>query len=205
MKSTKIFVSALTAMLLGLGAANATDWKSALSGLGSVVKETVAQNTTITVASLEGTWTTSGPAVVLKSDNLLSQVSGSAVTTAVEKKIKPYYKKLGLLNSTMKIASDGSFTLTLKKVPVSGTLTQQSDGSFKMQLLSKLSKLSGKDSSFTVYIQKSGNEIAMTMDAKKLLTLFEAVSSKADLKTLNTITSLLDKYDNICVGYRLTK
>ena len=193
------------AIAMGLGIANAKDWKNVLSSVANVAKETISQNTTVSLSDLEGTWTASSPAVVFKSSNLLQQAGGAAVTTSIEKKLKTYYKKLGLLNSTIKIASDGSFTMTLKKIPVTGTLTANSDGTFKLQLLSKLSSLSKSDKSMTVYIQKSGSEMSMTMDVKKLVNILEAIGSKTDLKTLNTITSLLSKYDGICVGFRYTK
>lgn len=75
-----------------MASAEAQDLKDLLNGLGDVVKETVAQNKTVTVAELKGTWKTTGPALVLKSGNIAQQAGGSAMTTAAEAKLKPYYK-----------------------------------------------------------------------------------------------------------------
>lgn len=185
--------------------AKAQNLQDLLSGLGNVVKETVAQNKKVTVAELEGSWTTTGPALVLKSGNIAEQAGGSAMTTAAEKKLKPYYKKLGLLNTKCTFDANGNFTMTLKKLPVKGTLTQQSDGTFKLQLLSTVSGLSKNDHSMTVYIQKVGNEMSISMDVKKLVSIASAIASKADLKTINTISALFAKYDNICLGFRMKK
>lgn len=181
--------------------------KNLLSGLGDVAKETISQTTSksLTVEDLEGTWKVSSPAVSFKSDNLLQQAGGAAVTSSIEKKLKKYYKSLGLLSGTMTIQSDGSFVMKLKNIPISGTLTKASDGTFKMQLLSKLASLSSKDRSMTVYITKSGNEMSLTMDAKKLIKIFTAVASKAGSSTLSSVTSLLESYDEICIGYRYKK
>ena len=96
-KVAKIFVCGLAMTAVCMASAEAQDLKDLLNGLGDVVKETVAQNKTVTVAELKGTWKTTGPALVLKSGNIAQQAGGSAMTTAAEAKLKPYYKKLGLL------------------------------------------------------------------------------------------------------------
>ena len=99
-KVAKIFVCGLAMTAVCMASAEAQDLKDLLNGLGDVVKETVAQNKTVTVAELKGTWKTTGPALVLKSGNIAQQAGGSAMTTAAEAKLKPYYKKVGLLNTS---------------------------------------------------------------------------------------------------------
>lgn len=65
-KVAKIFVCGLAMTAVCMASAEAQDLKDLLNGLGDVVKETVAQNKTVTVAELKGTWKTTGPALVLK-------------------------------------------------------------------------------------------------------------------------------------------
>lgn len=43
------------------------------------------------------------------------------------------------------------------------------------------------------------------MDVKKLMTIVQAVAKKGDLKTINTVTSMLSNYDHICIGFRMKK
>lgn len=69
--------------------------------------------------------------MVLKSGNIAQQAGGSAMTTAAESKLKPYYKKVGLLNTSCVFDSEGNFTLTVKKAPIKGKLTANSDVTFK--------------------------------------------------------------------------
>ena len=189
-KVAKIFVCGLAMTAVCMASAEAQDLKDLLNGLGDVVKETVAQNKTVTVAELKGTWKTTGPALVLKSGNIAQQAGGSAMTTAAEAKLKPYYKKLGLLNTSCVFDSEGNFTLTVKKAPIKGKLTANSDGTFKMQLLSTIAGLTNDEHSMTVYVQKVGNEMSISMDVKKLMTIVQAVAKKGDLKTINTVTSI---------------
>lgn len=193
-KVAKIFVCGLAMTAVCMASAEAQDLKDLLNGLGDVVKETVAQNKTVTVAELKGTWKTTGPALVLKSGNIAQQAGGSAMTTAAEAKLKPYYKKVGLLNTSCVFDSEGNFTLTVKKAPIKGKLTANSDGTFKMQLLSTIAGLTNDEHSMTVYVQKVGNEMSISMDVKKLMTIVQAVAKKGDLKTINTVTSMLSNY-----------
>lgn len=127
------------------------------------------------------------------------------MTTAAEAKLKPYYKKVGLLNTSCVFDSKGNFTLTVKKAPIKGKLTANSDGTFKMQLLSTIAGLTNDEHSMTVYVQKVGNEMSISMDVKKLMTIVQAVAKKGDLKTINTVTSMLSNYDHICIGFRMKK
>ena len=172
-KVAKIFVCGLAMTAVCMASAEAQDLKDLLNGLGDVVKETVAQNKTVTVAELKGTWKTTGPALVLKSGNIAQQAGGSAMTTAAEAKLKPYYKKLGLLNTSCVFDPEGNFTLTVKKAPIKGKLTANSDGTFKMQLLSTIAGLTNDEHSMTVYVQKVGNEMSISMDVKKLMTIVQ--------------------------------
>ena len=80
-KVAKIFVCGLAMTAVCMASAEAQDLKDLLNGLGDVVKETVAQNKTVTVAELKGTWKTTGPALVLKSGNIAQQAGGSAMTS----------------------------------------------------------------------------------------------------------------------------
>lgn len=110
---------------------------------------------------------------------------------------------MGLLNTSCVFDSEGNFTLTVKKAPIKGKLTANSDGTFKMQLLSTIAGLTNDEHSMTVYVQKVGNEMSISMDVKKLMTIVQAVAKKGDLKTINTVTSMLSNYDHICIGFRM--
>lgn len=112
---------------------------------------------------------------------------------------------MGLLNTSCVFDSEGNFTLTVKKAPIKGKLTANSNGTFKMQLLSTIAGLTNDEHSMTVYVQKVGNEMSISMDVKKLMTIVQAVAKKGDLKTINTVTSMLSNYDHICIGFRMKK
>lgn len=37
------------------------------------------------------------------------------------------------------------------------------------------------------------------------MTIVQAMAKKGDLKTINTVTSMLSNYDHICIGFRMKK
>ena len=71
-------------LLKGLGGSGST--------IGNLV-EGVFTKTNLTLADLVGDYTSEGPAVAFKSDNLLKQAGGIAGAAALETKLKPYYEQ----------------------------------------------------------------------------------------------------------------
>ena len=58
-------------------------------------------------------------------------------------------------------------------------------------------------------IKKTGAPIVVGLDPMlsylPQYLLDEAVAKKGDLKTINTVTSMLSNYDHICIGFRMKK
>lgn len=196
----------LATMLVGTATGISAQNRSGSLGdlLGGIAKETIAQtqSKTLEVADIAGQWTVQGPAVVLKSDNILQQAGGAALTGMLEDQIKTYYERLGLIGNTMTIESDGSFVMTLKKIPLKGTITKGTGDEFNVKF-GTIAALQ-KDGT-TAYIQKSGNEMSFTVDVKKMLTILEKVGSVTDRELIMQAVQLLEKYDHVCLGFRCTK
>ena len=193
------FLFLCIAFVLYAGTAKADSLKDLLGGdlgnlgnaLGNMAQETIAQNKDLKISDIEGTWIASGPAVSLKSENMLEQAGGAAIAGIAENKIMPYYEKLGIDGSQIVFDADGKFTLTIKKLPVKGTISKQDDGTFKMEFLSGIS-IAENLRTMNAYLQKTSNSLSLTVDAKKLLDIVEKVASKADSSIIGTATKLLD-------------
>ena len=130
---------------------------------------------------------------------------GAAIAGIAENKIMPYYEKLGIDGSQIVFDADGKFTLTIKKLPVKGTISKQDDGTFKMEFLSGIGSIAENLRTMNAYLQKTSNTLSLTVDAKKLLDIVEKVASKADSSIIGTATKLLDSYDQVCIGLKLQK
>ena len=98
---------------------------------------------------------------------------------------------------TLTIQSDGSFTMALKKVKLSGKITKNSDDSFQFQFnaISKIKAFSAK-----AYIKK-GTELSITFNATKLVTLISNIAKASNNSTATSMSSLLSSYKGLYVGF----
>ena len=93
--------------------------------------------------------------------------------------------------------------MTVKKVTAKGTISTDKSGNyvFTFQALGKVNV-----GTMTAYISKSyTNELSLTFDATKLMTLVEKVANYSNNTTLKTASTLLNSYDGITVGFKLKK
>lgn len=171
----------------------------------------VFSKTDLEVKDLAGTWSVQGSAVTFKSENFLQQAGGTAASAVVEKKLDPYYKKYGLTGASLTINEDGTFSLQLKKFAISGTVVKQEASTSK--------KSSGIEGNFVfnfnklgltnigevnAFVSKSPTGMDIMFDATKLQTIMNAVASISKMQMAQTVSSLLNSYDGICIGFKLT-
>ncbi len=216
----KVVLISIVAMLLSTLNAGAFDLKGALKGIGGNNTETSDQSgsngigallgglsnllgkTDVTITDLEGTWNYSKPAVAFKSDNLLKKAGGAAAASMIEEKLTPYYQKAGLTAMSLTINADSTFTMTLKRTKLNGTLSKDEDGNFVFQFKA-LGKINIGHA--TSVITKTGNSISVTFDASKLITLVSKIAAISGNSTVKSVSSLLESYDGLNAGFELTK
>lgn len=173
-----------------------------ISSIGSVISDVIGSQK-VELKDLVGTWKYSAPAVSFKSDNLLQQAGGAAVASSIEQKILPFYTRSGITGLKVQFAEDSTFTMNVKKITAKGTISTDKSGNyvFSFQALGKVNV-----GTMTAYISKSyTNELSLTFDATKLMTLVEKVANYSNNTTLKTASTLLNSYDGITVGFKLKK
>ncbi len=178
------------------------------SGLGGLIKGVTdaigLTSADVDVKDMVGTWAYSGPAVVFKSDNLLLKAGGAAASATVENKLKDYYKIAGFESLKLTIESDSTFTFKVKSIPLQGTISRNTETGnfyFTFKAFKKISL--GK---LEAYVSvKGGKEMSLTFDVSGLLKIVEKVGSATGNKTLKGVTELLNKYDGLTAGWKLTK
>ena len=77
---------------------------------------TVTGGKKLTVENLAGTWTYVNPAIQLEGDNALKNVAASEASSEMEKKLKDYCAKIGIIEGAFKYTfnTDNTFTSILK-------------------------------------------------------------------------------------------
>lgn len=163
----------------------------------------VLATSNITVADMAGEWTSSGSAVCFQSENLLNKAGGAVAATEIEKKINPYFDKYGLDGAVFTIQTDGSFTLKMKKISLSGTIAKNSDNKtfdFSFTALGGI-----KLATIPAYVQKTSKSMDIMFDADKLITLLNVIAKISGSKLASTAVNLLNSYDGLCVGFKLNQ
>lgn len=204
---TKALIGALILAAASAAPASAFDLNDILNGVKSAASngtltdmvQGVFSTSNLEVADLAGVWTSNGSAVSFKSEDLLSKAGGLAAASTIESKLNPYYKKYGLTGAVFTIQTNGDFTLKVKGTTLSGTITKLSDGNFQFAFTAMKKLTLGK---VTTYVQKTSSQMDVMFDASKLLNLLNGVAKTG---ILGSVSSLLNNYDGLCVGFELKK
>ena len=188
--------------LLGglLGGQQGGQTDNGLGGTLGNLLEGVFSSSNITVADMEGEWTASGPAVCFQSENFLKQAGGKAAAAAIETKLAPYYEQYGLNNAQLTVNEDGTFTLVTGKIKLNGNITA-SEGAQKGVFMFNFTILGRQLMSLTTYVQKTSRSMDVMFDATKLKALMSAIAQFSGMKLAKAVSSILDSYDGLCVGF----
>lgn len=194
----------LSKILGGLGGGSSESSSSVGDVIGGVIGNLFSSGN-ITVDQLKGTWNYSAPAVSFKSDDLLKKAGGSAISGAIESKLAPYYNKAQLNKMVLTINADSTFTMSLGKTSLKGTISSEVPQGSSANFVFKFQVAGMNVGGVDTYITLSGSTMNLMFDVSKLIQVVKAVSSVANNSTLNSVTSLLQSYDGICAGFKLTR
>lgn len=193
-------------ILKGLGQSTSTS-TSGSNGTGIIgnLIEGIFNSSNITVADMTGNWDSTGPAVCFQGEGFLKKAGGVAAAAAIESKLAPYYEQYGLNNAVLTVDQAGNFTLKIKLLTMRGTITQ-AEGMEKGVFMFNFTALgSMKLGSLKTYVQKTSGTMDVMFDATKLKAFISAVAKLSGIKMAKTLSSLLDQYDGLCVGFHFSK
>lgn len=150
--------------------------------------------------SIVGTWVYSEPAIVLSSDNFLTNAAAKLAAGKVEDKLSEVLSKYGIKAGALTITfnEDGTFTETIGTKKISGKWTITD---------SKLNLTFGKLASKTIPVttQLENNKLMFVTDATKLLDFVKNIASKSSNSKIQTITSLMKSVNGMEAGLTLER
>ncbi len=195
----------VASLMMALAVAVPSMQASAQSLLGDALGnmlQGVFSKSDLSVYDICGQWTSKGSAVSFQSDNFLQKAGGTAAAGVIESKINPYFEKLGLNNAVLTIEADSTFTLKAKKFTLNGSIKSNGDGTFDFTFKALKSIKLG---TVKTYVSKSGNNMDVMFDAKKLKNLISGIAKFTGISIAKTAASVLDSYDGLCVGFSMAK
>jgi hypothetical protein len=124
-----------------------------------------------------GTWVYSEPAIVLKSDNILTNTAAKIASNKMESKLQSYLTKYGIKPGTfsMTFKEDGTYTRTLNG--------KTSKGKWQIKDSKLLLTIAGIKT-ISVTTQIDGQDLQFVTDATKLLNLFKSFGAKSTNSSL---------------------
>ena len=171
--------------------------------VNDVVNAVTSSVTTVSPATLEGTWHYVDPALSFGSDNAVKNATGVFASSSAEKKLQEYYEKAGINPNTLGFTFDksGSFVMKYGSRNLKGTYSVEDNGTVVMTI--GKSYLLSKKMDATAKLGVSSMDLLFPAD--KILAILSKMSSFTDNQTLQAINSITSKYDDIKVGFTLSK
>lgn len=207
--SASASAQSLSDLLKGLGGQSSTTEGTTTQsgGLGDILSGVAGAlglgNSKAGIEQLAGTWAYSGPAVSFKSDNLLLKAGGAAAATTVEKKLEPYYKTAGLTSLVITINNDSTFVFKGARASLSGTVESNSEAGTYLFHFMAFNKIN--IGTMEAYVKLTGNNMELTFDVTKLMTLMQRISALSGSTTLKGASALLEQYDGMTAGFDLKR
>lgn len=157
-------------------------------------------------ADLAGVYQYTEPAITFKSDNLLQKAGGAAMAATIVDKLAPYYERAGMKNLVVTLTPEKEFEFTIGRIKLSGTFMRDSAQTSANSFIFTFSAL-GKVGLGKVAadVQLTGNNLIITFDASKLLSLVNTIAQFSGKQSLQTAASFLNSYDGLNCGFSLTK
>ena len=190
--------SVVAGVLGGLLGGGTTTGSSIISG----ILNNVIGSATFSQADLcAHTWKYSKPGCAFTSENLLAKAGGEIAANKIEEDLSKYYNKFGFSqsNTYFTFKTDGTFAAKIDGKAWSGTYTFD-EKTHAIQLKGLLLSASG-------FATRTTNGISLLFEQKKLLTLVKTLS-KLNLTgstTMSAVSSIVDNYDGVRVGFEMTK
>lgn len=147
------------------------------------------------------TWKYSKPGCAFTSENLLAKAGGEIAASKIEEDLSKYYSKFGFSksNTYFTFKTDGTFAAKIDGKSWNGTYTFD-EKTHAIQLKGLLLSASG-------FATRTTNGISLLFEQKKLLTLVKTLS-KLNLTgstTMSAVSSIVDNYDGVRIGFEMTK
>lgn len=185
-----------------LGGGTTTGSSSTGSSIINGILNNVIGSATFSQADLcAHTWKYSKPGCAFTSENLLAKAGGEIAASKIEEDLSKYYSKFGFSksNTYFTFKTDGTFAAKIDGKSWNGTYTFD-EKTYAIQLKGLLLSASG-------FATRTTNGISLLFEQKKLLTLVKTLS-KLNLTgstTMSAVSSIVDNYDGVRVGFEMTK
>ncbi len=183
-----------------LGSMFATD-----GAIEQVVTSIVASESALSQQEIVGSWHYRAAASRFESDNFLKQAGGAVVSQQINEKLSPLFTKIGISATTLTFyfSSDQQFKNTLLGKPLSGSYLLDAAASEIALTYQATSFINLGTLNST--IEHAGSTLYLYFNADKLLDVLNLLGGVTDNQYIETLTTLVDKYEGLLIGFEMGK
>ncbi|MBR1538768.1 MAG: DUF4923 family protein [Bacteroidales bacterium] len=187
-----------------LGKITGSDSSEKQSGSGSLISsitDLISGKSTLTAADLVGTWNYTGSAVSFKSEqNVLSNLASGVAESTITNKIDGYLSKVGISKGLFGYTfnEDGSMCIKYGSREFKGIWTfDEKTSTVKMKMASFVNSKG--------YVAVKNGKMELLFDVTTLMKIIKSVTSVYNNATLQSLNAVLNQYDQMYAGFKMTK
>ena len=166
----------------------------------TMTEDDIANETRKINLTLQGDWKYNAPSVGVSGKNLLAGIAKPIAKGKLKKKLKNAYKKIGLDKARPQFVFnvDGTCSMKLMGASVKGT--------YNYNPTTEKITFKWHGVPMNASLKRDGKKkLQLTFDADKLLNLMSLLGSFSDSSTIKALSTLLDNYEDVMVGFELKK
>lgn len=166
----------------------------------TMTEDDIANETRRINLTLQGDWKYNAPSVGVSGKNLLAGIAKPIAKGKLKKKLKNAYKKIGLDKARPQFVFnvDGTCSMKLMGASVKGT--------YNYNPTTEKITFKWHGVPMNASLKRDGKKkLQLTFDADKLLNLMSLLGRFSDSSTIKALSTLLDNYEDVMVGFELKK
>ena len=166
----------------------------------TMTEDDIANETRRINLTLQGDWKNNAPSVGVSGKNLLAGIAKPIAKGKLKKKLKNAYKKIGLDKARPQFVFnvDGTCSMKLMGASVKGT--------YNYNPTTEKITFKWHGVPMNASLKRDGKKkLQLTFDADKLLNLMSLLGRFSDSSTIKALSTLLDNYEDVMVGFELKK
>ena len=166
----------------------------------TVTDQDIVNETWMVNRAISGTWKYNGPSVGVSGKNVLAGVAKPFAKSKLKKKLKKAYKKVGLdrVRPEFSFNPDGTCAI--------GVMGKTLKGSYNYNPDLETISIKWHGLPLNAKLRRDGKKkLHLTFDADKLLSLISFMGRFSDNSAIKALSTLLDNYEDVMVGFELKK
>ena len=165
----------------------------------TVTEDDIARETLQINRMLSGQWKYNGPSVGVSGKNVLAGIAKPLAKSKMKKKLKKAFKSIGLEKArpNFEFNEDGTCAISIMGARVKG--------SYNYNPTTQKVTFKWHGVPLSANLRRDGKKLHMTFEADKLISLITLMGRFSDSSTIKALTTLLDNYEDVMVGFELKR